>query len=192
MDSAPSWTDDRIRGSELCTQCGLCCTGALHDRALLEEDELGTAAGLGLPVSNEPKPGFSLQCPKLAGTVCTIYPDRPRVCGRYRCGLLQRLEAGDIAFPEALEVVTTARALVDALRSLMPAGMTLPQARAVARKPAEDVGREDMPLRLAATTLMYYTNGNFRKPDEESWLTLSPLQASVEMDSDEPDRLHKI
>src|SRR5687768_6111130 len=46
VDRDPSLTDDRMRGSELCTQCGLCCTGALHDRAVLDEDELGTAAGL--------------------------------------------------------------------------------------------------------------------------------------------------
>ena len=28
--------DDRSRGSDLCTQCGLCCSGALHNAALLD------------------------------------------------------------------------------------------------------------------------------------------------------------
>ena len=36
------------KGSQLCTQCGLCCTGALHHFAVLEPDELEFARELGL------------------------------------------------------------------------------------------------------------------------------------------------
>ncbi len=78
-------------GVRLCTSCGLCCAGALHDTAALDEDEQDAARALGLPLAGD---DFALPCPRLAGTRCTVLAERPRVCGRYRCGLLQEVEAG--------------------------------------------------------------------------------------------------
>src|SRR5688572_4233724 len=71
--SATSGTEpDSSLGSALCTQCGLCCTGALHDAAVLDPDEIADARALGLPVLDAEKPKFALPCPRLDGTVCTI------------------------------------------------------------------------------------------------------------------------
>ena len=73
---------DCAQASELCTQCGLCCMGAIHGRAVLFEDELQPARDIGLPVLDDAeRPLFALPCPKLAGTSCTIFGKRPRVCG---------------------------------------------------------------------------------------------------------------
>src|SRR5688500_2967630 len=86
--AAPGTAPDSSLGSALCTQCGLCCTGALHKAAVLDPDEIADARALGLPILDREKPGFALPCPRLDGTVCTIYASRPRVCGRYKCQLL--------------------------------------------------------------------------------------------------------
>ena len=184
--------DDRSRGSDLCTQCGLCCTGALHNAAVLDPDEVAEATELGLPVCGDSaKPLFALPCPKLVGARCSIYRDRPRVCGRYRCQVLQDLEAGDTSFDQATMKVATARKLVEAARSVMPPGMTLPQVRAltVQPPPAEiDAMTPDerecvMRLRLAATALTLYIDRHFRNSRDGQMLELNPIDGTIEMEA---------
>ena len=82
-------------GSQLCTQCGLCCTGALHDTASAEPEEVEALRNHGMQVITGEKLGFSLPCPQLKGTSCGIYKDRPHVCSRYRCQLLRDVEGGN-------------------------------------------------------------------------------------------------
>ena len=91
-------------GSRLCTQCGLCCTGALHNYAVLEPAEIPVARSQGLIIRMEERPGFSLPCPRLVNGVCSIYKTRPRVCSGYKCQvLLQNVEAGTTKFEPAIE-----------------------------------------------------------------------------------------
>ena len=117
-------------GARLCTACGLCCTGAIHDTARLDPDEVERAAELGLPVVGGTN-AFALPCPKLTGTACSIFGSRPRVCGRYRCRLLQDVEAGAVELPVAMELVRIARELEAAARASLTG--SLPEARYRAR-----------------------------------------------------------
>ncbi len=188
----PTTRDDRVRGSELCTRCGLCCTGALHNAAKLDEDEISAATALGLPILERAKPGFALPCPRLAGTVCTIYGNRPRVCGRYRCGLLQQLEAGEVNFKAALAKVETAQELIDRLRKLMTRGMTLPDARALALEDATGGEPDVMQLRLAATAMVVYIDRNFRNDREGTFVRLAAIEPRVEMESDDRANVQKV
>lgn len=110
-------------GSDLCTACGLCCTGLLFDVAPLEEHELPLAERLRLPLaSNQYHDAFRLPCPHLDGRRCGVYESRPTVCGSYECGLLRRFKAGEVALEEALDRVHGVTAQVAALRDRVPAG----------------------------------------------------------------------
>lgn len=154
-------------GSALCTECGLCCAGALHKAAVLDADEIADARALGLPVLEREKPGFALPCPRLAGTFCTIYESRPRVCSRYKCQLLQNLEAGAIELDEALDKVSTAKSLRRQVEAVMPEGMTLPQARELGRASmvagADDATAPgDKRLVLQTAALELYLDKHFR------------------------------
>jgi uncharacterized protein len=168
-------------GSSLCTRCGLCCTGALHDRALLDSDEIAHAEGLGLPVRVADRPVFALPCPKLAGTLCSIYADRPRVCSRYKCQLLLDVEAGAVTLDAALATVAEARVLADLALEAMPEPMGFPEARVlVDRTPNESASDETLSrlsrLKLALTIFSLYLDRNFRKEKEGTLLLLEPVE----------------
>lgn len=179
---------DIALGSALCTQCGLCCTGALHKAAVLESEEIEPARALGLPVINREKPAFSLPCPRLDGAVCTIYDSRPSVCSRYKCQLLQDLEGGMIELDEALGKVACAKALREKAESVMPPGMTLPEARDVAQATlaaqADDSGvrAELMPLALHITGFNLYLDRNFRNSRDGRAFDLTLVGGSDDME----------
>jgi len=178
-------------GSRLCTQCGLCCTGALHNYAVLQPGEVEFARGLGLAIRTEGKPGFALPCPRLVNSKCSIYENRPKVCGKYKCQLLENLEAGTTELDTALGKVLTAKELVARVGSAMPSEMTLPNARERAKvtilaeadaSPAEP--SPDMPLRLAVTALSLYLDKYFRNTSEGKMLSLESVaeeQLTTEM-----------
>ena len=152
-------------GSQICTQCGLCCTGALHDTATAESDEVERLRSRGLDIIIVTEGlRFSLPCPWLRGTSCGTYEDRPRVCSRYRCGLLREVEDGAVSLDEAALKVGEARRLFDNVKRLMPAGMTIPQARAMCR--SEKASALDPHLRLQLMALMRYLDLHFRHAEE--------------------------
>ena len=151
-------------GSQLCTQCGLCCTGALHDTASAEPDEIAALRSHGADIIVRERLHFGLPCPCLKGTSCGIYEERPRVCSRYRCRLLQEVESAAVSLDEATLKVRTARQLFENVKSLMPAGMTVPQARAMCR--GDQVSAVDPHLRLQLMALMRYLDLHFRHSEE--------------------------
>lgn len=178
----PSIADpiDRSLGSALCTECGLCCTGALHNFAVLDDDEVGHAASIGMTLRTEGRPGFALPCPFLEDSCCTIYAARPRVCARYKCGLLENLEAGSTSLNAALATVAAAKDLVGRAQSLMPAAMSIPAARALSRQPPVspiDAGERaaEMKLRLAMTALSLFLDKFFKNNREAKLLTLETI-----------------
>ena len=128
--------------------------------------------------------------PKLVGACCSIYGSRPRVCGQYRCQILQDLEAGATTFDVATSKVQTARALVEQVRPIMRPGMTLPQVRALSIEPvpagleAMDTEARDleMRLRLAATALTLYIDRHFRNSRDGHMLELNTMDGATEMD----------
>ena len=167
-------------GSSLCTECGLCCTGALHNFAVLEPEETDIARGMGFTLRTVGKPGFALPCPKLNGTYCSIYGERPKVCKRYRCALLNGLEDGSIGFDDAATAVAGARRLFDQVHSLLPDGMTIPMARAEFEAPPS-VGNaagnrsSNMRLKLAITALSLFLDRHFRKSSEQNLLAFEAI-----------------
>lgn len=172
-------------GSALCTSCGLCCTGALHQAAVLDEDEVAPARTIGLPVLNRAKLSFSLPCPKLEGTCCTIYEDRPRVCKRYRCNLLERLEDGRVSLADAMRIAQTAKPLIRKLQELTPVGMTLPEVRAAAARRTADDNNLPSELRLAATAAAVYIDKHFRNAREGKLLKFDRVEAAQDMASED-------
>jgi Fe-S-cluster containining protein len=173
-------------GSQLCTQCGLCCTGELHDRAVLEPEELEFASDLGLEVQTEGRPAFALPCKFLQGCSCSIYSNRPKVCARYQCQLLDDVQQANISLDAALEHVRVAKRMCEDVRTLLPTGMNLPKARRLLHEPpgalsAAAPGRSaEMRLRLALTTLCLYLDKHFKHSRESKLLTMT----SVDQDMD--------
>jgi uncharacterized protein len=110
-------------GSELCTACGLCCTGLLFDVAPLEEHELPLAEKLRLPLAcNRYHDAFQLPCSCLRDKQCTVYETRFSVCGSYECGLLERYKQGEVPLAEALARVEHVLGLVEEVRRRVPVG----------------------------------------------------------------------
>lgn len=179
MSSITDPVDDAI-ASALCTQCGLCCTGALHNFAVLGSDEIDHARALGLRLRTDGKPGFALPCSKLRGSCCSIYDQRPRVCGKFKCALLIGMEAGSIGFDDASNTVAGARRLFEHVHSLLPDGTTIPMARSlIEAPPSAEVDSDDrspqLRLKLAITALSLFLDRHFRKTDEGTLLTLEAV-----------------
>lgn len=185
-EASPAVADPGLSlGSQLCTQCGLCCTGALHRFAVLDPDELDFAASLGLTLRTDGKPGFALPCRHLAGTLCSIYTNRPKVCGRYQCRQLDEVSRGDTALESALDKVRTAKSLYQAAVDLLPPGTSLPDARSSIAEPAATTAgspdyEQEMQLRLAITTLSVYLDRNFRNSSEGNMLTMTAVGQAKE------------
>lgn len=122
MNRPPTSPPGPPNGSDLCTECGLCCTGLLFDVAPLEEHEVALAERLRLPLAcNQYRDAFHLPCPCLRDRRCGAYESRPTVCGTYECGLLRRFKAGEVPPGEALARVRRATSRVEALRLRVPA-----------------------------------------------------------------------
>jgi Fe-S-cluster containining protein len=104
-------------GAKLCLACGLCCTGVLGPHApLLEPDDLAIAKRNRLRVI--PEEGvFELPCPRLDGTKCEVYLDRPHICGSFRCTLLARLQDEGGPIEPFIDAVTRTKELLAYLES---------------------------------------------------------------------------
>lgn len=170
---------DGSASTALCTQCGLCCTGALHDFAVLEPGEIDDARAIGLTIRTEGRPGFALPCPKLSSSCCSIYGERPKVCGRYQCALLERVIAGSIDLEAAALLVAEARKLTGSVVEHLPPGMTIPAARDLNEaREASSVAADppfEMRLRLAITALSLFLDQHFRKSSEGPLLSLESI-----------------
>ena len=187
MSSIADPVDDAL-ASSLCTQCGLCCTGALHNFAVLEPEEIDFVRAIGMTLRTNGRPGFALPCPKLSGSCCSIYLDRPKVCSRFQCALLERLNAGSIEVQAATAIVAEARQLFGGVLTQSPDGMTIPMARAMNEAlPTTDIDADrrssEMRLRLAITALSLFLDQHFRKSSEGPLLSLETI-ADVRQDSE--------
>ncbi len=120
--AATSGPDFDATGSSVCTECGICCAGAIFGHAVMrdEDDVQGLAeAGMAVYENAEGRPEYRLPCPKLDGACCTIYQIRPTVCRKFQCQLLVSVKAGKIPMELALTKVEEAKALTTLLRSLL-------------------------------------------------------------------------
>lgn len=99
--------------SSLCLSCGLCCDGSLLADVRLDPHERGLAVRLRLTVVDDgTRMSFALPCPLFRDERCNAYEDRPTSCRLFRCGLLRRLDRGEVSLERAREIVKTTRQLV--------------------------------------------------------------------------------
>ena len=116
--------------SDLCTRCGICCSGAIFDYGDLSEAETSTVEKAGLRVTRiNGKARFHLPCPRFADNRCTVYEVRPAVCRAYQCELLKGYLAGEVSAEEAQGRIAEAHALIGQVRETMPEGKDLASVR---------------------------------------------------------------
>ena len=153
--------------------------GALHHCVLLLDEEADSARALGLEVGSEAMTVFALPCPRLEGTRCGVYSQRPTSCGFYRCQLLRDLDQGKTSLDDALGKVRIARSQLADVQAVLPQGMSLRQARAIAtgRHAGVDAAPE---LRLRMTALTYYLDRHFMNDDDGKYFVVSDISPAGE------------
>jgi Fe-S-cluster containining protein len=107
---------------QLCPNCGLCCNGVLFaDVELRAGDDAKRLAKLGLSLEKKGanKIAFAQPCACFDGKLCAIYADRPKRCRTFECGLLQRVQAGELNADAALKTISKTKREVEKVRGLL-------------------------------------------------------------------------
>jgi Fe-S-cluster containining protein len=106
---------------QLCPNCGLCCNGVLFaDVELQKDDNAGRLIDLGMSLKKKGmKRAFAQPCRCFDGKLCNIYADRPKRCATFECGLLKRVQSGEMSPPAALKGITDAKKLVEKVCRLL-------------------------------------------------------------------------
>jgi Fe-S-cluster containining protein len=163
--------------SQLCPNCGLCCNGVLFaDVELRKGDDAKRLAELGLSlVKKGRKPAFTQPCVCFDGELCRIYTRRPKRCRTFECGLLKRVQAGELGADAALKTIAEAQRLAEKVRGqLRRLGQSDEQLALnrryaqVMREPIDLSGLEDAAelrgeLMLAVNDLMQMLRQDFLK-----------------------------
>ncbi len=93
-------------GTKLCLECGLCCTGVFHSKAVIyssEDRECAESFDANIFFQEEVE-YFTLPCPIYDGK-CPIYPHNPSVCQSHRCDLLKSIDNNEIKLEKAITIV---------------------------------------------------------------------------------------
>jgi Fe-S-cluster containining protein len=107
---------------QLCPNCGLCCDSTLFaDVELRKGDDPQQLAKLGLDIQHKTKTklAFPQPCSCFDGKLCKIYADRPKRCRLFECGLLKRVDSGDMTAGAALKKISDAKARAEKVRELL-------------------------------------------------------------------------
>jgi uncharacterized protein len=104
--------------SQLCPKCGICCNGVLFaDVELRKGDDVQRLAELGLSLKKKGrKQAFAQPCACFDGELCRIYTRRPKRCRAFECGLLKRVQAGEMGADAALKTIAEAQRLAEKVR----------------------------------------------------------------------------
>jgi hypothetical protein len=170
--SAP---DDAI--SQLCPACGLCCNGVLFaDVELQKGDNAGRLIDLGMALKKKGmKRAFVQACRCFDGKLCRIYADRPKRCAMFECGLLKRVQSGEMPAPTALKRIADATKLAEKVRRLLrqlgdkdeQLALTKRYSRVMSQPidlgAGEDTGEARGELMLAVNDLMHVLQREFLK-----------------------------
>jgi Fe-S-cluster containining protein len=107
--------------AQLCPNCGLCCNGVLFaDVELRAGDDPGRLAELGLTLGMKgSKLAFAQPCACFDGKLCGIYADRPRRCRTFECGLLKRVEDGQLKAADALKTIAATKRQAEKVRMIL-------------------------------------------------------------------------
>jgi hypothetical protein len=106
---------------QLCPKCGLCCNGVLFaDVELRKGDHAKRLSEIGLSLMKKGRhQAFTQPCACFDGTLCRIYADRPKRCRTFECGLLRRVQAGELDADAALKMIARARRQVETVCKLL-------------------------------------------------------------------------
>jgi len=104
--------------SNLCQQCGLCCTGLLFEYVSFGERELQNVEVGAYKVKEPGKKALPHPCQFLDGTACGIYVDRPSRCRGFACISRQHVLNGSKTLEEGSAVVAEIQALLAQLASI--------------------------------------------------------------------------
>lgn len=107
---------------QLCTHCGLCCDSTLFaDVELRAGDDPKRLARLGLPIKKKGigKFAFAQPCACFDGKFCNIYHDRPKRCYLFECGLLKKVQSGEMNAAVALKKIAKTKKLARSVRDLL-------------------------------------------------------------------------
>ena len=162
---------------QLCPDCGLCCNGVLFaDVELQNGDNSGRLIDLGMSLKKKGmKCAFAQPCHCFDGKLCRIYADRPRRCATFECGLLKRVQSGEMSAPAALKHIADAKKLVEKVRQLLRQlgdnderlALTRRYSRMMAKpidlSAGEDTGEARGELMLAVNDLMHVLQREFLK-----------------------------
>lgn len=103
---------------DLCRACGFCCDGTFFGRGLLQPEEVAIVPSRGLTVvPHGGEPSFPQPCSQHRGERCDIYEARPQCCRAYRCRLLERVAAAEVAMADAERHVARVRELAAIVRA---------------------------------------------------------------------------
>lgn len=161
-----------ITAADICTSCGLCCSGAIFLNARIDQSEFALVERLGLKRWDNPDfPAIAFPCPALTNRCCTVYEDRPAICRKYRCEVLNNVDRGTLSPDRAIEIVTEAVALVHAANDGHPTDIAQQRTDhwadpdAWRSGPAETRG-ERMKRGLALYCLERFLDQYFRRPHQ--------------------------
>ena len=106
---------------QLCPKCGLCCNGVLFaDVELRKGDDAQRLVELGLSLIKKGRQqAFAQPCACFDGTLCRIYTGRPKRCRKFECGLLKRVQAGELDADAALKTIARAKHQVEKVCKLL-------------------------------------------------------------------------
>jgi Fe-S-cluster containining protein len=107
---------------QLCPNCGLCCDSTLFaDVELRAGDDANRLQQLGLALEQKSKStvAFAQPCACFDGRLCGIYPDRPKRCRLFECGLLKKVEAKELTAGAALKKISEAKRHAEKVRELL-------------------------------------------------------------------------
>lgn len=113
--------------SSVCLSCGICCSGALFNNAVLKHGEdklLGNDASIF--TDDEGTTRLRLGCPRFSEVEgCTIYSQkRPSICGEFECTLLAGVKLGKMSVEEGVSIAGELHEMMGALqqkcKELMP------------------------------------------------------------------------
>jgi hypothetical protein len=106
---------------QLCPKCGLCCNGVLFaDVELRKGDDAQRLAEVGLSLKKKGRQrAFAQPCACFDGKLCRIYKERPKRCRKFECGLLKRVQAGELGADAALKTIAQAKRQVEKVCELL-------------------------------------------------------------------------
>jgi Fe-S-cluster containining protein len=107
---------------QLCPNCGMCCDSTLFaDVELRKGDDPRQLANAGLNIFHKTKVklAFAQPCACFDGKFCKIYPDRPKRCRLFECGVLKRVQGGEMTASAALKKIAEAKSRAEKVRRLL-------------------------------------------------------------------------